>query len=113
MRVAMSIVMRWALTVAVLCTSLPMTLRAQGGTGRIEGIVRDEQGGVLPGVTIVLRNQDSGVTRTLATESDGRYAFPALAPGQYSCGLNSRASRARRRRTSRSQSGSSSGATSR
>ena len=60
-----------------------MTLRAQGGTGRIEGIVRDEQGGVLPGVTIVLRNQDSGVTRTLATESDGRYAFPALAPGQY------------------------------
>jgi hypothetical protein len=83
MRFAVRVAMRWAFTIVVLCVCLPADARAQGGTGRIEGIVRDEQGGVLPGVTVVLRNQDSGVTRTLATESDGRYAFPALAPGQY------------------------------
>lgn len=61
----------------------PGTVAAQGPTGRVEGIVRDEQGGVLPGVSLTLRNQDSGVTRTVVTESDGRYAFPALAPGRY------------------------------
>ena len=45
--------------------------------------MRDEQGGVLPGVTMTLRNQDTGVSRTLTTEADGRYRFPALAPGRY------------------------------
>jgi len=43
------------------------------GTGQIEGVVRDEQGGVLPGATLSLRNADSGVTRTVTSESDGRY----------------------------------------
>lgn len=56
---------------------------AQGPAGRIEGFVRDAQGAVLPGVTMTLRNQDTGVTRTVVTEQDGRYAFPALAPGRY------------------------------
>jgi hypothetical protein len=56
---------------------------AQGPTARIEGFVKDEQGAVLPGVTMTLRNQQSGVTRTIVTEADGRYAFPALAPGRY------------------------------
>ncbi|MFB3853741.1 MAG: carboxypeptidase regulatory-like domain-containing protein [Vicinamibacterales bacterium] len=63
--------------------AMPLAAPAQGPTGFIEGVVRDEQGGVLPGVTLTLRNQDTGVTRTIVTESDGRYAFPALPPGRY------------------------------
>jgi outer membrane receptor protein involved in Fe transport len=58
-------------------------LSAQGGSAQISGVVRDEQGGVLPGVAVTLRNQDTGVTRTATTEADGRYRFPALAPGRY------------------------------
>ncbi|PYQ79486.1 MAG: hypothetical protein DMG01_08655, partial [Acidobacteria bacterium] len=30
-----------------------------------------------------LRNADGGVTRTVTSESDGRYVFPALLPGRY------------------------------
>lgn len=56
---------------------------AQGGTGQIEGVIKDEQAGVLPGVTLTLRNQASGVVRTTVTESDGRYRFPALGSGVY------------------------------
>ena len=56
---------------------------AQGPTGVIEGVVRDEQGGVLPGVAMTLRNKETGVTRTQVTEPDGRYSFPALSPGTY------------------------------
>jgi hypothetical protein len=53
------------------------------GTGQIEGVLSDEQGGVLPGATVSLRNDNSGVTRTIVTESDGRYVFPALSSGRY------------------------------
>ncbi|HTK28747.1 MAG TPA: carboxypeptidase regulatory-like domain-containing protein [Vicinamibacterales bacterium] len=53
------------------------------GTGQVDGVVRDEQGGVLPGAAVTLRNQDNGVTRTVTTESDGRYLFAALSPGRY------------------------------
>jgi hypothetical protein len=56
---------------------------AQGPTGVIEGIARDEQGGVIPGVLMTLRNDGTGVTRTVVTEADGRYTFPALSPGTY------------------------------
>jgi hypothetical protein len=66
-----------------LCVLLSATLWAQGSAGQIEGTVRDEQAGVLPGTTLTLRNQDTGITRTLTTEADGRFIFPALAPGRY------------------------------
>jgi outer membrane receptor protein involved in Fe transport len=56
---------------------------AQGGSGQISGAVRDEQGGALPGVTVTLRNQATGVQRTAVTEADGVYRFGALLPGRY------------------------------
>ena len=59
------------------------SLEAQGSAGQIEGTVRDEQAAVIPGVLMTVRNQDSGVTRTLTTEVDGRFVFAALAPGRY------------------------------
>ena len=49
----------------------------------ITGAVKDAQGGVLPGVTLILRNADSGVTRDLVTDSDGTYRFAGLPPGRY------------------------------
>lgn len=61
----------------------PLPALAQGGTGQISGVVRDELGGVLPGVTLTLRHQASGVQRVAVTEGDGTYRFPALGPGLY------------------------------
>jgi hypothetical protein len=52
-------------------------------TGVFSGAIVDAQGGVLPGVTITLRNTESGATRTLATEADGKYRFAGLQPGRY------------------------------
>src|SRR5450759_1300906 len=51
--------------------------------GVISGAIVDAQGGVLPGVTITLRNTETGATRTLATEADGKYRFAGLQPGRY------------------------------
>jgi hypothetical protein len=55
----------------------------QAGTGAITGTVTDAQGGVLPGVTITLRNQETGVTRTTVSEADGAFRFQALNPGRF------------------------------
>jgi hypothetical protein len=46
-------------------------------------MVADAQGGVLPGVTLTLRNADTGVIRTSVTEADGAYRFAGLPPGRY------------------------------
>jgi Carboxypeptidase regulatory-like domain len=49
----------------------------------ILGTVADAQGGVLPGVTLTLRNVESGLTRTTVTEENGTYRLPGLLPGKY------------------------------
>jgi len=49
---------------AIVFTALPLFAQ---GTGQIAGVVRDEQGGVLPGATVSLSNEESGVTRTVVS----------------------------------------------
>jgi hypothetical protein len=56
---------------------------AQATGGLIQGALVDEQGAALPGATLTLRNVDSGVTRTVVSEGDGRYRFAAVPPGRY------------------------------
>ena len=62
---------------------LPGSAIAQTTNGVINGVVSDAQGGVLPGVTVTVRNVDTGFTRTVVTEDDGRYRHAALPPGRY------------------------------
>jgi hypothetical protein len=69
--------------VLAIVMSAGAAVRAQSGGGQVSGVVHDEQGGVLPGITVVLRNQETGVARTAVTGADGRFHFPALAPGLY------------------------------
>ena len=51
--------------------------------GTIGGTVRDNSGGVLPGVSVVARNLDTGVERTGVTNDAGFYRFPNIDPGSY------------------------------
>jgi hypothetical protein len=63
---------------------LAASAAAQGSaSGVIAGTIRDAQGGVLPGVTVNLRNVESGVLRSAVTEGDGTYRLPGLPPGRY------------------------------
>jgi hypothetical protein len=56
---------------------------AQTITRRISGTAADTSGGVLPGVTIVVTEQDTGFTRTTATDERGAYVFVNLPIGNY------------------------------
>jgi hypothetical protein len=55
---------------------------AQTLTGTISGRVTDEQGGVLPGVTVTLTGKTG--SQTQPTDSKGEFRFLGLAPGMYS-----------------------------
>ncbi len=60
--------------------------QAQILTGRIIGIVKDNSGGVLPGVTVTLASPTAlpGGPKTEVTNERGEYRFVELTPGDYS-----------------------------
>jgi len=68
-----------ALLAMAIATAGTAFAQIQGGT--ISGIVKDEQGGVLPGVTVTAQGVDA--TQTFITEATGEYRFLNLAPGPY------------------------------
>jgi hypothetical protein len=59
------------------------SLCAQTTTGVIRGVVSDDSGGVLPGVTVTLKGPATAGTPTTTTNETGVYRFPNLAPGAY------------------------------
>jgi hypothetical protein len=54
---------------------------AQRATLDLQGLVTDEQGAVLPGATINVRNLETGLTRTAVSDEGGRYVIPELPAG--------------------------------
>src|SRR2546426_5074732 len=56
---------------------------AQVNTATISGTVHDASGAVLPGVSVLIQNQDTGISRTVTTNETGRYVAPALSLGNY------------------------------
>lgn len=51
--------------------------------GSIRGYVRDQQGGVLPGASIVASSPDAPTSYTTVSDKDGYYRLLDLPPGQY------------------------------
>jgi len=72
-----------ALFVAVLTLASASAALAQITAATMSGTINDETGGVLPGVTVDLRNLDTGQTRTVSTDGNGLFAIPGLPPGRY------------------------------
>jgi carboxypeptidase family protein len=61
------------------------TAAAQTGQmfGELVGRITDDQGGVLPGVTVTLSGPAVMGTPTVTTNAEGRYRFPAVNSGTY------------------------------
>ena len=57
-------------------------------TGAIAGVVTDPTAAVVSGVSITLKNVDTGSSASTTSNAQGSYNFPLLQPGNYSVSAN-------------------------
>ncbi len=69
------------LALLVLCVAIPAV--AQRDLGTIVGTVTDPSGGVIPGATVTITEDATGLSYQVQTDANGGYIRPALRPGTY------------------------------
>ena len=67
---------------SLLLISPPVAI-AQVTTADLIGTIKDSSGAVVPGVTVALTNEATGVSRSTTTGGAGTYIFTSLQPGRY------------------------------
>jgi len=73
------------LLLAITWLALPTEARAQGETtSAIAGQVNDPTNAGVPGATVTITDQETGLKRVVKTDDSGQFNFPQLKPGTYS-----------------------------
>jgi hypothetical protein len=72
-----------AFLVALLVLAAAPGGAAQITSATISGTVKDQTQAVLPGVDVVIRNVDTGLSRSAITDASGHFTIPGLPPGSY------------------------------
>jgi hypothetical protein len=76
-------------TISTVCGSIVISLIlfssaiAQTVTGTLSGTVTDATGAVIPNVPVTVRNSETGFSRTINTNGEGKYSMPFLPLGNY------------------------------
>jgi hypothetical protein len=79
----MNALIRWTTALAALLALLAPAPAGAQQTGALSGVVRDNQGGVLPGVTVnVTGGAAGGATRSTVSTDQGLYCSPPP-PGRH------------------------------
>ena len=86
----MRVLLRRSIAILSLALLAAAPAFAQQGTAEIRGRVIDQQQGALPGVTVVITNQDSGNFREVTSGTDGAWFASALSPGRYQIAAHGR-----------------------
>jgi len=73
----------WLVVAMLTAAALPAWSQSRVTGSDIEGTARDDSGAVLPGANVTATNVETTVVRSTASDSQGRYLLPALAPGVY------------------------------
>src|ERR1051325_4835386 len=69
--------------IVFLITLTPSLARAQTGAASITGLVTDQTGAALPGVTITAKNQSTDVPYVVTSNEAGNYTIASLPVGTY------------------------------
>jgi hypothetical protein len=69
---------------AVVVLSFSAPLMAQRDMGTILGVVKDQTGAVLPGASVKITEENTGLSLTVVSDDLGTYIRPLLKPGDYS-----------------------------
>src|SRR3954469_12178979 len=75
------------LVLASVLLAIPAAAQTQITTAVIEGIITDQSGAALPGVSVDVRNADTNLARTLVSDHEGRFVALQLPPGRYTVTL--------------------------
>ena len=75
--------LRRTLCVAVVVFLSAVRVLGQGAVSEINGNAVDQTGSVLPGVTITITEESTGLTRTTVSNDSGRFVIPSVTPGRY------------------------------
>lgn len=78
----LSRILTLALATLLLAGALAAHAQVVGGT--ISGAIHDASGAALSGATVTVRQIETGATRTLTTDSEGRFFAPSVPVGAYS-----------------------------
>ena len=57
--------------------------QAQASTADLSGTVADPNGAVVAGATVTARNEATGLSRSVTSDSNGTYQLIGLPPGEY------------------------------
>ena len=76
---------RHVLALIVACSTVVASApaAAQQTESRIIGTVSDQNGGMLPGVTVTVTSKSTGAVRSVVSDEMGRYVVTNLGPGAY------------------------------
>jgi hypothetical protein len=66
-----------------VCVAVPTLVHGQGGDASLRGIIKDDQGGAMPGVTVTATSPALIAPGVAVTETDGTYRLVNLPPGTY------------------------------
>ena len=70
-------------SLALVCISASLPLRAQSFRGSLVGTVLDQSGAAVPNAPVVATNQATGVSRSTTTDASGDFSIPELPIGDY------------------------------
>src|SRR5215467_1632757 len=83
-REGVSMLKRTLLSIGIFWLTLaPSRLAAQAVGGTVLGFVRDASGAAIANAPVTIVAVDSGLGRTVRTDSSGEYGAPSLPPGAY------------------------------
>src|SRR5262245_3980379 len=72
-----------SLVVLTIIFCFPCAIFAQVETGKISGHLTDQNGGIVPGATVVVKNLKTGEERTVTSSDEGLYLVTGLKASFY------------------------------
>ena len=65
------------------CFILTAFSQSDSGSAAIEGVVKDQNGAIVQGATVLIKNKGTGLERTVTSDASGRFSASVLPVGTY------------------------------
>ncbi len=81
------------LTLTALACAMVASAQTSSTSGAVRGVIKDKAGKIMSGASVVLRNRETGYTRTTTSDAQGEYRIGLLPVGSYELTVSASAMR--------------------